>query len=93
MTEKHFLKLPSRDLDRYLKINPEATYNNAPGFGGTIPTGAYVIMKEDLASVKHGTRDGLTAFQKNMMLIPDDMILAADDDHPSFPVMRDIWTR
>jgi hypothetical protein len=28
-----------------------------------------------------------------MMLIPDDMILAADDDHPSFPVMRDIWTR
>jgi hypothetical protein len=83
--------LRTKWIERYLDVDMTKTYNKIPGFGGTIPDIQYSILKEDMAKVKHGSKENLSDHQKNMILLPDDMIREADQEHPLIWSMSNIW--
>jgi hypothetical protein len=93
MTKKKFLRIKTNDLEHYLYVAADKTLNNIPGFGGSNRETTYGLMKEDMASLKHNSKSGLTDFQKNMILLSTGMSVVADRRHPSVPEMKEIWSK
>jgi hypothetical protein len=95
MTKAKFLKLKNKKhIFRHILTNPEDTWSvDIPGLRGTDALNAYSILKEDMASVKHGTKVKLTAKQKNMILIPGMLVEEADRPDCTIAKMKEIWKK
>jgi hypothetical protein len=73
LSKEKFLNLKLYNLLRYLEPDDEDAYGKFSGFGGTFADISYGLMKADMAKVKHGSKVKLTEFQKNMILLDQEI--------------------